>query len=150
MLLTDYNIRAEMTAAPHSGILRFTFPKSDTSRIQIDLARRVGGTSVRQYVKVVDDRTIKGWMKCTPEGGGWGDGDGKANYTVYFFAQFSKPFGRFGVWSADIPDNWKRKNNDVASEQYQQRIAEAAVLDSVLEMEGKHLGFFLRIFYGRK
>lgn len=142
VLLTDYNIRAEMTAAPHSGILRFTFPKSDTSRIQIDLARRVGGTSVRQYVKVVDDRTIKGWMKCTPEGGGWGDGDGKANYTVYFFAQFSKPFGRFGVWSADIPDNWKRKNNDVASEQYQQRIAEAAVLDSVLEMEGKHLGFF--------
>ena len=23
-------------------------------------------------------------MKCTPEGGGWGNGDGKADYTVYF------------------------------------------------------------------
>jgi len=142
VFLTDHNIRAEMTAAPHSGILRFTFPASNLSRIQIDLARRVGGTSVRQYVKVVDDHTIKGWMKCTPDGGGWGNGDGKANYTVFFYAQFSKPLERFGVWSADIPDNWSRKREDVESDRYQQRIAQAAVLDSVREMEGKHLGFF--------
>jgi putative alpha-1,2-mannosidase len=51
--LTDNNIKAEMTAAPHSGMLRFTFPKNKQSRIQIDLARRVGGTSTLQYVKVV-------------------------------------------------------------------------------------------------
>jgi putative alpha-1,2-mannosidase len=42
--LDDYRIRAEMSATPHAGILRFTFPKSDQSRIQIDLARRIGGT----------------------------------------------------------------------------------------------------------
>ena len=29
-LLTDYNIKAEATAAPHSGILRFTFPQKST------------------------------------------------------------------------------------------------------------------------
>jgi hypothetical protein len=23
-------------------------------------------------------------MKCTPDGGGWGNGDGHADYTVYF------------------------------------------------------------------
>lgn len=142
VFLTDYNIRAEMTAAPHSGILRFTFPKSNLSRIQIDLARRVGGTSVRQYVKVVDAHTIKGWMECTPDGGGWGNGEGNANYTVHFYAQFSKPLERFGVWSADIPDSWSRKREDIESDRYQQRIAQAAVLDSVVEMEGKHLGFF--------
>lgn len=140
--LTDYGVRAEMTAAPHSGILRFTFPRHDRSRIQIDLARRVGGTAVRQYVKVVDDHTIRGWMKCTPEGGGWGNGDGHANYTVYFYAQFSRPLKKFGVWSADIPDDWSRKREDVESDRYQKRIAEAIVLDSVSEMEGKHLGFY--------
>jgi putative alpha-1,2-mannosidase len=46
--LTDNRIKTELTAAPHSGIIRFTFPANRQSRIQIDLARRVGGTSVLQ------------------------------------------------------------------------------------------------------
>lgn len=140
--LTDYNIIAEMTAAPHSGMLRFTFPENEASRIQIDLARRVGGTSVRQYIKVVNDSTIHGWMKCTPEGGGWGNGEGNANYTVYFYAKFSKPLQEYGFWSADIPDTWSRKREDVESERYQERIAMAEVIEGKNEMEGKHLGFY--------
>jgi len=71
VLLTDYRIHAEATVAEHSGILRFTFPENKQSRIQIDLARRVGGTSVYQYVKIINQQTVCGWMKCTPEGGGW-------------------------------------------------------------------------------
>lgn len=140
--LTDYHIRAEATAAPHSGMLRFTFPQNRQSRIQIDLARRVGGTSVLQYVKVVDDHTIQGWMMCTPDGGGWGDGAGKADYTVYFYAQFSKPLKNFGVWSADIPDGWKRKREDVESARYQERVAHADILKGIKEKQGKHLGFY--------
>ncbi|WP_301929671.1 GH92 family glycosyl hydrolase [Ferruginibacter sp.] len=140
--LTDNNIQAELTAAPHSGIMRFTFPASSQSRIQIDLARRVGGTSTLQYVKVVDDYTIAGWMQCTPDGGGWGDGEGNANYTVYFYASFSKPLKNFGVWSADIPDTANRHREAVSASYYQQRIAEALVLKGVKEKEGKHLGFF--------
>ncbi|MEO6721609.1 MAG: GH92 family glycosyl hydrolase, partial [Ferruginibacter sp.] len=140
--LTDYKIKAELTAAPHSGIIRFTFPANKQSRIQIDLARRVGGTSVLQYVKYVDAHTIQGWMKCTPDGGGWGDGEGKADYTVYFYAKFSKPLINFGVWSADIPDTASRHREAVGSNQYQQWIAEARVFKNVKEKEGKHLGFY--------
>ena len=69
VLLTDYDILAECSATPHAGILRFTFPESDTSRIQIDLARRVGGTAERQYVRVEDDHTLSGWIHCTPVAG---------------------------------------------------------------------------------
>jgi predicted alpha-1,2-mannosidase len=141
-LLTDYNIKAEATAAPHSGMLRFTFPQNSQSRIQIDLARRVGGTSTSQYVKVVNDHAIEGWMKCTPDGGGWGNGDGHADYTVYFYAEFSKPLKNYGVWSADIPDDWSRKRESVESDKYQQAIAIATVLKGVDEKEGKHLGFY--------
>ncbi|RFM28306.1 GH92 family glycosyl hydrolase [Deminuibacter soli] len=140
--LTDYQVKAEATAAPHSGMLRFTFPANNQSRIQIDLARRVGGTSVMQYVKRVDDHTIEGWMKCTPDGGGWGNGDGKADYTVYFYASFSKPLLHTGVWSADIPDNWPRKRDDVLSDAYQQRVAAAVITKDIPEQTGKHLGFF--------
>ncbi len=140
--LDDYHIRTEMTAAPHAGILRFTFPQSDQSRIQIDLAHRIGGTSTRQYVKVVDDHTIEGWMKCPPSGGGWGNGAGHADYTVYFYAKFSRPLKKFGVWSADIPKDWSRKREDIENARYHQVVAAAKILDGCREMEGDHLGFF--------
>ena len=140
--LSDYNIRAEATAAPHSGMLRFTFPENKQSRIQIDLARRVGGTSTEQYVKVVDENTIQGWMKCTPEGGGWGNGAGQPYYTVYFYAQFSKPLMNYGIWSADIPDDWTRKRQDIERERYQKRVSLSKVERELTEKQGKHLGFF--------
>ncbi|MEN6307248.1 MAG: GH92 family glycosyl hydrolase [Anaerohalosphaeraceae bacterium] len=141
--LLDYQIRAEMTAAPHAGILRFTYPESSVSRVQIDLARRVGGTSTEQFVRVVDDYTIEGWMKCTPDGGGWGDGSGKANYTVYFYCMFNIPLKTYGVWKADIPDDWKRKRDDVTSQRYRDQVAKAEVLKGCRQMQGKHLGFFV-------
>ena len=140
--LTDYGINVQSSATPHCGILQFTFPENDKSRIQIDLARRVGGTSVEQYLKVEDDYTIKGWMKCTPDGGGWGDGEGNADYTVYFFARFSKPLVNYGFWSANIPDNWSRKKDDVVSIPYLTKVSEAPTITGKDEMRGKHLGFF--------
>ncbi|MGQ7871009.1 GH92 family glycosyl hydrolase [Sunxiuqinia sp. sy24] len=142
VMLDDYNIKAELTAAPRSGIIRFTYPKNELSRIQIDLSRRVGGTSVEQYVKVVDDNTIAGWMKCTPEGGGWGNGDGKADYTVYFWCQFSNPLRKYGMWTANIPDSLSRKRQSVTSDYYQQIVADAKVVYGQKEARGKHLGFF--------
>jgi putative alpha-1,2-mannosidase len=140
--LTDHNIRTEVTAAPHSGIMRFTFPANKVSRIQIDLARRVGGTSVEQYIKVVDKYTIQGWMKCTPEGGGWGNGAGNASYTVYFYSRFSKPIKNYGSWSASIPPGASRKMDDVTSLKYDSLIAASAIVKNFKEIQGKHLGFY--------
>lgn len=142
VLLTDYNIDVALTAAPRAGILKFTYPESDSARIQIDLSRRVGGTSTEQYVKVEDDHTISGWMKCPPEGGGWGNGDGKGDYTVYFYCQFSKPLTDYGIWHANIPDSAVRKRDEVTSQAYQDRVAAAAIERNVGEYQGKHLGFF--------
>ena len=141
--LTDYNIKTEATVSPRAGILRFTFPENELSRIQIDLARRVGGTSVWQKVTVLDEHTISGKLVCTPEGGGWGNGEGKADYTVYYYAQFSKPLKDYGVWSADIPEGQQRLCDDVTkSEIYKELIRNAQVIRGVNEFEGKHLGFF--------
>lgn len=140
--LTDYGIRAEATALPHSGMLRFTFPESNEAHIQVDLARRVGGTSVRQFIEVVGDNKIRGWMKCTPEGGGWGNGDGKADYTVYFCAEFSRPFKTHGIWSANIPDGCSRKRENIESESYRDWICQSDIIPSVTTYEGKHLGFY--------
>jgi len=141
--LTDYSIRVEATAAPRSGMLRFTFPKHERSRIQIDLARRTGGTSTRQSVAKVGDNAIEGWMACTPDGGGWGNGDGHANYTVYFHAEFSKPLKEYGVWKAAIPAGASRKREAIESAAYDTMVAKAEILKNPREAEGDHLGFFV-------
>lgn len=140
--LTDYDIKVECSATPRCGILRFTWPESDQSRIQVDLARRVGGTSEEQYVKIIGDNLIEGWMRCTPQTGGWGNGSGQAFYTVYFHAEFDKPLNNSGFWNADIPDDWPRKNWDVTSKEYLERVAQAPVIKDVKEIQGKHIGFF--------
>jgi len=138
------NILCEAAAAPHSGILRFTFPKDNASHIQVDMARRVGGTAIEEYIKLTDSVTIQGWMKCTADGGGWGNGDGHPDYTVYFYAQFSKPLKDYGAWSADIPADWSRKREAIESLRYDSLISKAAIINNFTELHGKHLGFFTR------
>ncbi len=140
--LSDYNIKAELSAAPRAGILRFTFPKHDSSRIQVDLSRRVGGTSTEQYIKVENENTISGWMKCPPEGGGWGNGDGGGDYTVYFYCQFSKSLKDYGVWSVDVPENMVRKRVQVTGKEFQELVSKATIHKNPKEFAGKHIGFF--------
>lgn len=140
--LTDYDIYAESSATPHCGVLRFTYPKSDLSRVQVDLARRVGGCSEEQYVKVESDRAFSGWMRCTPQTGGWGNGDGKVAYTLYFYAELSRSVDEWGFWSADIPYGWARKNNDVVTPEYLAKVAEAAIIRGEKELRGEHIGIF--------
>lgn len=145
--LKDDGIRVEATAAPHSGMLRFTYPDSTNSRIQIDLARRIGGTSLYQKVRVVGTNAIEGFIVCAPEGGGWGHGGGQAKFTVYYHAEFSKPLDNVGVWSASlspealVPD--KRGGHDpLRNPEFIKACQRAEILSGVREKEGQHLGFY--------
>jgi predicted alpha-1,2-mannosidase len=145
--LERYGIRAELTAAPRAGMLSFVYPKNETARIQLNLARRIGGTSTRQYVKVVGGRAIEGWMRCPSTGGGWGNGEGNVSYTIYFHMEFSKPLDRYGVWSIDVPDNAFPVRQGLATayfytDQYQDLVKQGEVLHSCNEYEGNHIGFF--------
>jgi len=145
--LDDYGIRAELAAAPRAGMLQFSFPAVETARIQLNLARRIAGTSTRQYVKVVSDRAVEGWMRCPSTGGGWGNGDGKVSYTVFFRMEFSKPLERFGVWKINVPeDTFPVRQGLVTSyfysDQYRELVRGGEVLDGCREQEGNHIGFF--------
>lgn len=141
--LDDYGIRTELTSAPHAGIIRMTFPKSDSARVSIDLARRIGGSASEQYIKQVDEHTIEGWMRCSSVDGGWGNGDGNVNYTVYFYCQLDKPMKNTGIWSATIPERFTRRNlQTIQSKDYKEAVADAEVFYGRKEMQGKHLGFF--------
>lgn len=79
--LEDDNILAEMTATRRTGLHRYTFPKSDSANIILDLKWRdkVLGSSM----KVVDNRHVEGFRRSSS----WA-----RDQIVYFVAEFSKPF----------------------------------------------------------
>ena len=146
--LDDYKVRVEATAAPHSGILRFTFPENQQSRIQIDLSHRNDGTSQRQTVKVTGDHTIEGLVQCWPDGGGWRFGP--TGYTLYYHLEFSKPIQKEGVWSATLPALWsdhslpygKTKGKNISDHEFIAACQKAEVIPDCREKEGQHLGFY--------
>ncbi|WP_431038274.1 GH92 family glycosyl hydrolase [Streptomyces sp. P6-2-1] len=101
--LDRYAVRAEMTAAPRAGMLRFTFGTAGTGRIKVDLARRIGfdgSHSVAQELRLADPWTVEGSMRADRSGGGWICGNGPA-YTVYFSMRFERRIASLGTWDGD-------------------------------------------------
>lgn len=90
--LDRYGIFAECTASEHTGLLRFTYPENAEKKLIINFSRRIGGKADFQEIDVISDRKLEGHIKCTPAGGGFGHGNGKIFYDLYFVMEFSQPF----------------------------------------------------------
>ncbi|MBE6748215.1 MAG: glycoside hydrolase family 92 protein [Ruminococcaceae bacterium] len=88
--LDRYNILAEVTANVHTGMLRFTYPEKEQAKIIMNFSRRIGGKADFEEIKIVNESTIEGKIKCTPKGGGFGHGHGKISYDFYFTCELSK------------------------------------------------------------
>lgn len=107
VVLKDENIKAELTATKRAGFHRYTFPRSENSRIIIDLGHQIGGNSSKELseLKIVDNNRIEGTKSA---------GLGK----VYFVAEFSKPFVYYGTFDNDLktPESggsiWPYKNGE--------------------------------------
>lgn len=79
--LDDDNIFAEMTATTRVGFHRYTFPKSDEANIILDLKWR--DKILDSKLKIVGNNRIEGFRRSSS----WAK-----DQTVYFVAEFSKPF----------------------------------------------------------
>ena len=90
VLLKDYGVKAELTATPRVGFHRYTYPKSDSSRVIIDLAHPNGAEDL--FITRINDREIEGLRRS--HGWAW-------DQYVYFVAQFSKPFKTFEIAKND-------------------------------------------------
>jgi putative alpha-1,2-mannosidase len=69
VLLKDYQVKVELTATERVGFQRYTFPKSDSSHVIMDIGNRLGESgNVRDaYIKQVDESTIEGYVVTEPE-----------------------------------------------------------------------------------
>lgn len=86
--LADSGVKAEMTAAACSGILRFTYPEADDAFILLDMDHTLWWKCRWSNLRLEDERTISGYKLVQ----GWG-----AERHVYFRAEFSVPLADFGI-----------------------------------------------------
>ncbi|WP_165040910.1 GH92 family glycosyl hydrolase [Dysgonomonas sp. ZJ709] len=103
--LLDYGVKAEMTSGEHSGIFKFTFPKTDSAFVMIDLEHVLMFKTTWSQVRIENDSTICGFKLVN----GWGP-----ERYVYFAATFSKPFLNSGIMQDGKPViyNTKRFRSD--------------------------------------
>jgi len=87
--LKDYDIKAELTVTQRAGMHRYTFPKSANAHILLDLGHIIGNApSEKSHLEFVNNNSIEGY-KVSQEA------------TVYFVAEFSKPFAAYGTWDGN-------------------------------------------------
>ncbi len=111
--LDTYDINVEATATARCGFLRINYGKAGCKRVQVSLSRRIGGRSVRQKLRLIGNDTLSGEILCTPEGGGFGHGQGNVSYCLHFYAKFNLPWSVCGAYSLG---NFLEKSNSYEGE----------------------------------
>ncbi|MEN8122747.1 MAG: GH92 family glycosyl hydrolase, partial [Bacteroidota bacterium] len=86
VILDDYDIKAELTSTLRAGFHRYTFPKSSEANIIIDLKHKenIVETVIETHISFIDNTKIEGYRRT--------NGVMAFDHTVYFSAEFSKPF----------------------------------------------------------
>lgn len=88
--LESYNIRAELTATERVGFHQYTFPKSESSHILLDMVYNVyhhDNKNVWSFIRVENDSLVTGYRQTK----GWA-----RTRKVFFAMKFSKPFSSYG------------------------------------------------------
>ncbi len=88
--LKSFGINAELSASERVGFHRYTFPKSDSAHLLLDLMANIydfDDKNVWAFVRVENDTLVTGYRQTT----GWA-----RTRTVYFAMVFSKPVHSYG------------------------------------------------------
>lgn len=91
VLLDDYGVKAELTTTEHVGFHKYSFTKSDSAHIILDLTAGIYNydeKNVWAFVRVENDTLITGYRQTN----GWA-----RTRFVYFAMALSRPFQSYGL-----------------------------------------------------
>jgi predicted alpha-1,2-mannosidase len=117
--LEDHGILAELTTTTRVGFHKYTFPKSDSAHIILDLMHGIYNYDDKNtwtFLRIENDTLVTGYRQTS----GWA-----RTRTVYFALSFSKPFTSYGNKNFRNPQYsgfWRRFNQsrnfpEIAGEQ---------------------------------
>jgi predicted alpha-1,2-mannosidase len=94
VFLPKLKVNVELTATEHAGMLKFTWPRSDSAFILTDLHHVLRWNVMWSDIRVENDSTITGSHIVN----GWAK-----NRHLFFAARYSKPFKSFRIMSDGKP-----------------------------------------------
>ncbi|MDX1462766.1 MAG: GH92 family glycosyl hydrolase, partial [Marinirhabdus sp.] len=118
--LDSYGIQAELTATERVGYHKYTFPKSDSAHIVLDMVYNVyhhDNKNVWTFIRVENDSTVVGYRQTK----GWA-----RTRKQHFALRFSKPFTSYG----------HKKYDDIVYDGFYRRFEQS---ENFPEMAGKDL-----------
>ncbi|HTY39191.1 MAG TPA: GH92 family glycosyl hydrolase, partial [Bacteroidota bacterium] len=103
--LLDCGIQAELTATKRVGVHRYTFPRTDSGNVIIDLVHALGVDKVIESgLQIINNDEVAGFRRSQ----GWAK-----DQLIYFDAKFSKSFQTFGIAShGDLKLQRRKANGD--------------------------------------
>ena len=95
--LSDFDIKAELTASPHAGYHRYTYHGKGSRKVLFDLNHSMRKSDwntniISSQIEMVNDSTIRGYRIIT----GWAP-----LRKIYFYAKFSQPIVKTTVFSGN-------------------------------------------------
>lgn len=94
VFLENHKVNVDLTSTKRTGFHRYTFPANKNSSILLDLNFSLNwDRNVESKLQIENDSTVSGYRFST----GWAK-----DQRVYFVALFSKPFGKYLVYSDSL------------------------------------------------
>lgn len=90
----DSGVKTQLTVTTRTGFAQFVYPSTKEATLLINLGRNGSGVTDAS-AQIIGDREIVGSITS---GGFCGS---RNKYTLYFVAQFDRPFNSFGSWLDD-------------------------------------------------
>ncbi|MCF6358609.1 MAG: hypothetical protein L3J54_12470 [Draconibacterium sp.] len=102
VLLKDYNIKTEITATERVGFHRYTFPKSEKSRIIFDIGHKQGESStvIEAFAELVNKNEVEGFVETYPVYATFCDPGNHVK--MYFIARLNKIPETVGTFTDSI------------------------------------------------
>lgn len=102
----DNGVQAELTVTTRTGSGRFTYPSSGTATMLFRTASSEVGSEDASVTIDAASQTVTGSVQsgnfCGYIFGAAGNVDRRSYYTLYFHAEFDRPFSSFGTWKDDV------------------------------------------------
>lgn len=101
LLLSSYNIKAELSSSDRVGFHKYTFPKGEQAHVIVDLKEGINDKALDTYIKQVDEYTLEGYRFSK----GW------STHKYFFVLKSNTPIKNFTVFD----DNEKKKGTELKS-----------------------------------
>ncbi|MCF8223195.1 MAG: GH92 family glycosyl hydrolase [Bacteroidales bacterium] len=101
VVLSDYDIKAEITSTKRVGYHRYTYPETESAALIIDIGHKQGESSdvTEAFIEKVSDTELEGYIETNPEYIKFCDAGNRVK--MYFYIKLDREPDSWGIFEGD-------------------------------------------------